>query len=530
MRREFESDIRRRVLRGEVDFVPGCGAEVRKRHLAAFCDKERRPSGDLVQNAPPRRDGIGVVAFAGGQNVEVRLGPFPLRAGKGEIESRLPRKGERGQRGRLGVFVLAHETDGVHAARRQFGDWESLQERREIAHLRKDRLRAEVLVEEPEFAFERGPGIRWKVQMPEIKGAPPEEGAHTAGPRREERGADASGGARLRADISPHVAGLLRKARLAGNAGVEERLRRGVDAVAKRVKRLVVHVRRPKRIRVRRQQIHKFALVAQVPRRTGVGAKRVHPADDRPRRVLETDRRRDLVEPRPRLLARGPAHAVALVADIPSHDGGAIPRFADEPPHEPDFPHPGDGIGQQFAPFEGGRNEQPPAHPSRENPHDEPKPARLRHVAKRPEAGHHLQIDALRILERPVVLCPRAKLPAAAVLRRERLEIRPKREDAQDGKPVSRKRVEIPGYAPRIPSPPHHHAGMRRPVVATDGKTSAGERTHPDSNRRAHFPLLSGYISEANWRAASTSSGYGVSATSTKPHWKFSQSKRPVSG
>ena len=152
-----------------------------------------------------------------------------------------------------------------------------------------------------------------------------------------------------------------------------------------------------------------------------------------------------------------------------------ILHLGNEVLYEPGCPHDRIRVGKHVLLFKHDRYELPPAHPASDDADDQADAVLLRHVAEEAEAAHHLLVHARPVLERTVGLEERAVRAAGVAIARERLEVRPQREDAHHRDAVLRKLRELALHHVRLPVAPHVHARMFRPVVATDEELALRE-------------------------------------------------------
>ena len=169
------------------------------------------------------------------------------------------------------------------------------------------------------------------------------------------------------------------------------------------------------------------------------------------------------------------AHAVALIAVVPGRNGGVVLQRGDEVLHEARLPHDRSRVDEDVLLLEDGRHELASAHPARDDADDELDVVLLRDVAEEAEAPHHLLVHAGLVLERLVVLEEGAVAAARVAVARERLEVRPEREDAHHGDAVLRELGEFALHDIRRPLAPHVHTGVLRPVVAADEELAVRE-------------------------------------------------------
>ena len=218
---------------------------------------------------------------------------------------------------------------------------------------------------------------------------------------------------------------------------------------------------------MRAEDIGKFTVETDRSISPLVRGKSVHAGDDRTGRVCKTNRHADMIHPVVEHGCTPGTHTVALVAVIPSGDGGMVLHLLNEILHEPRLPHNSLRIDKNVALFKHRRHKLAARHPACHNSNNELDVMLLRHIAEQAETLHHLVIHTGPVGERLVVLEPVAAVVATCeTVACQRLEIAPQRKHPHHSRSVAGKSFKLLICDIRTPLAPHIHTGVLRPVVA----------------------------------------------------------------
>ena len=380
----------------------------------------------------------------------------------------------------------------VRLRRRQRGERQRPLKGREPADRIDGRIRRAVAAEGPQLDARLLPVVGRDLQPRLVERAPPEHRAAVGVPGIPEHRAHVVGDVALRRLFLAARTVLLDERRLPGdvreNARHGGRIRRGADAAE-----VVLVLRAPEVVGMHRHPVRKQGVHLGRPRAVGRQLQAVD-ADDRPRRIGAADDVVDIALPElGALLARDVTENPRLVARLPRGDRPLALQARDEALQVARLPLERVGVGVRIQMDEGRGNVVAERHLPREQRHDEAKAMLLREVAELLKARDHPLVHArasARRVGKRLLAEEQARLADDVPLAggqgdgHDRLEVRPVREDAQDGQAGFLERDEILFDFRRIPLRPHLRRRMARPVVRADRQLSGRkQRLRPGSDR-----------------------------------------------